>query len=440
MTKIAFSSSIRLSAYFDKLFPIKQKDLDHQKESLEIGFFSDTEESVSSDNEYKLRKYKSREDKNEILRGIIRNSFGGKSKDEIAKKCIIHLRIINELVKANGDINRAVDNINENLANYFEGQNINKDEIQDILYLFQNRRGGLCIGQNLTRTAAKYTQVLVQLMDIYVTEGYAKLNTDEFANIQLALQEADKWYRGNYIKNDQVLTKPEGGLEITLGNKNGTMGKDYQINLELLCSDDNLKTNGKHVTARKRVFSDNSYVIKIIVHLTDRVVKYLGYYCDGIFRKALKYEKFKDSCAESQERISENTFILKLKANGLLNNPAIQGINIPPGCINKIQDGYIEEYLSVSDRFENICLIRWHTKDNPENFEIGIIDDKALISQIAKFENGQWTNITYSELRPSDYSILDPVKVEIKNGEEKRIQKFCDTFNEYSNLFKLEVI
>ena len=101
--------------------------------------------------------------------------------------------------------------------------------------LFTNRKSGYFGEQNVTRTGAKYTQILIQLLNQFDDSCLENCFTpSERDSLSEVLLESSKWYRGNYIKNVNVSVDKHNrtpNINITLGRNNGTMGSNNNLNI-----------------------------------------------------------------------------------------------------------------------------------------------------------------------------------------------------------------
>ncbi len=178
-----------------------------------------------------LKMLETQEEKNQHLINML-NSINQKTitQEDIKKHCINELRAICLIQAARGDIQNAWDKI----MPFYED---NTNSAIDILSLFTNRNIGYFGEQNITRTGAKYTQVLIQILhqiDFKCLES--EFNPSELDSLSEVLLESNKWYRGNYIKNVKVAideNHPDKipNINIMLGRSNGTMGTNNNLSI-----------------------------------------------------------------------------------------------------------------------------------------------------------------------------------------------------------------
>lgn len=198
-------------------FQVGQKTKQLKKlDNLDDRFLQTTIESIIS-------KTLTQKEKQVLLRSMLFNNLAGKNKAEIKDFCIDELKAICQIVDSHSDINAAF----KKLADHFKLREGNQTRISNLLNLFTNRRSG-CFGQqNINRSAAKYTQALNLILRM-VSNTEPKVET----NIKLVLNEANKCYRSNYLKNVSLSAK-DNILTIKLGQENGQMGEDYKLDISL---------------------------------------------------------------------------------------------------------------------------------------------------------------------------------------------------------------
>ena len=172
-----------------------------------------------------FRGVKTQQDKNFLLNRLLVNNLSNKSCQELIDYCTKELKAISCLVEAQGNKATAKASLERVL-----GSSTNDDHINQILSLFENRNVGIISTQNITRTAAKYVEVLRLVLEQLKPHALAtQLDYNEIRNLDLIRVESNKWYRGNYIKNVRV-NKINNRLQIQLGRENGSM--DYGCKLK----------------------------------------------------------------------------------------------------------------------------------------------------------------------------------------------------------------
>ncbi len=222
MSKVAFSRNAQISKWCNQVFA-NQYTADQAVQ----------ENAIESENDFSIcsleDSLESRDNKNNHLLNML-NEYFNCDREELKNNCLKHLQIVSKIVNANGDWDSLL------LEGKLSQEFANADELKqwnDILLLFQNRRSKYFGEQNVTRTGAKYTAVLIKTLCVFYSQDeLAQLfskNQINKANIESILTEANKWYRGNYIKNVDVTIDLGGYLRVTLGKPNGTMGSNYRI-------------------------------------------------------------------------------------------------------------------------------------------------------------------------------------------------------------------
>ena len=140
----------------------------------------------------------SRKSKEDLLIKIVKdNIWTIKTKTELDSFCKNELRVISIIIDARGNLSAARSNLDKFKSEnpeYFK-DNVD-DHIEELICLFTNRNSGWLGQQNITRTAAKYIEVLLQC---YGQNNLGELQDYEKNNIILARSESNKWYRMNYI-------------------------------------------------------------------------------------------------------------------------------------------------------------------------------------------------------------------------------------------------
>ncbi len=301
MSRIAFSKSPDLVQHFQKVINYNQQI---PKLSIEIPAKTAQNVEVSL-----VSLIDSRKAKNDHLRKVI-NNYLNKSNDELIDTCLDHLRIISMLVDAKGDWQKVIQNYNlNNSAKIDENSNdstLNElTKFYDIFQLFENRKSCYFSEQNITRTGAKYAEVLMQILDqSLLPENKSKLFAEyaiNFGNLRQIVLESEKWYHKNYTKNVKVLVNGMGKLQITLGKYNGTMGKNNEIILNGSDLFSNfqfkiLKSKDNTISIEKGTIDDSPKSIRIYrIRISDTV--YCATYIPPLYEwKVTKSEKSTGKC------------------------------------------------------------------------------------------------------------------------------------------------
>lgn len=218
-------------------------------------------------------KIPTQEAKNKLLKKMLETNLKNKSQQEIVEYCIHELKLISEIVNAQGDRKLASENLSQPLGFSLPNK---IDRIQKLLSLFENRNDDGSV-QNINRTAAKYVEVLRQILGLEKLKSFISPNTFcliENYNFDLIRSESNKWYRGNYIQNVAVRLNGDS-LNIQLGRQNGTMGKDYELEVQLKPKQDDTSIQ---VTPEKQIKWREYFFSKYLnlVTETDGIIRYEG--------------------------------------------------------------------------------------------------------------------------------------------------------------------
>ena len=165
-----------------------------------------------SNNKYSAPLWLSCEGKNQLLKNMLFNGLENKTIENVKIYIINELKSISKIFENNKNKSLLDSEINKNLLN-----------------LFKNRNTG-CKAQNITRTAAKYVEVLRQLLNaidpLILKE---QLEPQEIQNINLIRNESDRWFRANYIRNVAVTIIKNNIINIQLGRQDGSMGYFWKL-------------------------------------------------------------------------------------------------------------------------------------------------------------------------------------------------------------------
>jgi hypothetical protein len=182
-------------------------------------------------NNLQQKQIDTQDKKNELLTIILRDSFINQHISEIKNLCINELKAISFIVSAQGNeeiARKLMSGLVELHKNY-------NQHINNLFSLFRNRDTGLFGKQNINRTAAKYVEVLREILDATdENKGNRRFEDEVQCNLRLLTNESHKWYRGNYIQHVHVtINHTTNSLDIQLGKHGGTMGNHHTFTIPI---------------------------------------------------------------------------------------------------------------------------------------------------------------------------------------------------------------